>query len=130
MSKKVIKLTKNQLELGLKFKKIINDIMVDRDEYELCDIEESIYEYELDGKLYGLKDESDDGWDDEGKYSHRYCVSEITEDGNPTGIYLGQSQSKSGSYYSEYNYSYEKCELVEKYEKVIKVVGYQTIKVN
>lgn len=111
-------MNKQQIELGLKIKKLIGTE----------DMEDSLYKHEMDGHVYDLKEVHDNGWDDEGKYQHRQLVSEVIEDGEPTGILLSQITSRSGSYYSDYYYDHHAPELVRKEEKVIKVTNYVPLK--
>lgn len=112
-------MNKQQIELGLKIKNIIGSGSLDNSN--------NLYKYEMDGHVYDLREESDGDWISEGKYEYREMVSEVLEDNKGTGIYLAQNQSRSGSHFTDWNYETEKCELVERYEEVIKVTRYKRI---
>lgn len=111
-------MNKQQIEIGMKIKNVIG-----------CEnMEDCVYKHEMDGHIYDLREEENENWVSEGKYEYRKYVCEILEDNNPTGVYLSQSQSRSGSYYTDWYYYYEKPEIVEKYEQIIKVTKYKSIK--
>jgi len=112
-------MNKQQLELGLKIKGIIGDGDLDNSD--------NLYRHEMDSHVYDLKEESEGDWISEGKYEYRETVVEVLEDRKETGIYLRQNQSRSGSHFTDWYYQNEKCELVERYEEVVKVVKYKSI---
>ena len=82
-------------------------------------------EVELDGVKYYLSEKENEGWKSEGKWETNYYIYELVcNDGNktnPTGIFIGQGRSRSGSYYSEYYYEFENLEIVEQVEETIVV---------
>lgn len=73
---------------------------------------------------YDLKEIYNDGWSDEGKYSSNFIVYTLQKDKEDTGIRLGQSVTKWGSYYSDYEWEYESIALVEEKEMTIKKWSY------
>lgn len=69
---------------------------------------------------YTLKEIYEDGWSDEGKYSTNFYVFALEKNEEDTGIRLGQSVNRYGSYYSDYEWEYESIALVEEKEVTIK----------
>lgn len=80
-------------------------------------------ESEYDGVKYYLSEHEEEGWMSEGKWETNYFIYELVKGENfePTGIFIGQGKSRSGSYYSEYCYDYEGFEIVEQIEKTVVV---------
>lgn len=78
----------------------------------------------IDGKVYALEEVKEIEWEDEGKYQNGECVYRIgvAYDDIPYNIeipfdlYIKQYVSRNGSYYTDYNYEYEKPFVVEKKE--------------
>ena len=87
---------------------------------------------ELDGIKYYLEEKEDKGWKSEGKWETNYYIYElICDDGDdilPTGVFIGQGRSRSGSYYSEYYYEFEELEIVEQVEETIVIKKWVTKK--
>lgn len=78
----------------------------------------------VDGEEYGLDiiDKSD--WIDEGKYQYHDATGvlcSIAEDGSVTKYDIAVTQyiSRSGSYFSEYDYEYEPLEVRQLVQKTI-----------
>lgn len=82
------------------------------------DAENMFYAY--NDSEYSLEEIYDDRWSDEGKYSYNFIVYSLQKDGEDTGIRLGQSVVRFGSYYSDYDYDFEPIALVEEKEMIIK----------
>lgn len=104
-------MTKELIELGLKLKRIIGKKELEDGDYELP---------------YGVYFNIDKRheWVSDGKYDSSECVVRVIVDGSPTDLYLQQFVSRSGSYYSDYEYYYNEVEIVEKKTKVVTVVDY------
>lgn len=76
------------------------------------------FEYESDGKRYGFYEMDDDGWDDEGKYQYKTEKGKLVqfkgEEGYETekefNFGVSRVVQRSGSYFSDYYYEYEKWE--------------------
>ncbi|AFC21786.1 ribonucleotide reductase [Cronobacter phage vB_CsaM_GAP32] len=79
--------------------------------------------YNDDGIKFVTVKEGD--WIDEGKYS--YC--DWTFFFPELNVYVHCSQSRSGSYYSDYYYDDPDFSFVEPYTKTIVVTDYRTVKV-
>lgn len=69
---------------------------------------------------YTLKEIYNDGWSDEGKFSTNFMVYTLQKDEKDTNIRLGQSVTRYGSYYSDYEWQYESIALVKEKEITIK----------
>jgi len=77
------------------------------------------FSFKGDGKIYGFKDVGDGNWDDQGKYQYKYDEGQLMEMDEkykevqlfPFGV--TRSVSRSGSYFSDYDYSYEPYEMFE-----------------
>ena len=106
-------MTKAEIELGMKIRDIIGS-----------DDMEYIGNVEVDGETYELDIEMDGDWDDQGKYQYREVVVKV----EGTDILLSQCATRSGSYFSDYYYEYDRPELVKKVEKTVRVVNYVGIK--
>lgn len=80
-------------------------------------------EVKVDGVKYGLMETENEGWKSHGKYETNTYIFEIVSGDNydPTGVFVRQGQTRSGSYYSDYYYDYEDYEVVEQIEKTIVV---------
>ena len=55
-------------------------------------------------------------WEDEGKYSHQQIVFQVGEE------FYGFWISRSGSYFSDYDYQYPSVKDVQKVQKVTKTI--------
>lgn len=78
----------------------------------------------IDGAKYELDIISDENWDDQGKYQCKNVTGvlyKISEDGNVTKYDIAVTQyiTRSGSYFSEYNYEYEPLDVRQLIQKVI-----------
>lgn len=78
----------------------------------------------VDGVEYGLDIVDDENWDDQGKYQCKDVTGvlyKISEDGNVTKYDIAVTQyiTRSGSYFSEYNYEYEPLDVRQLIQKVI-----------
>jgi hypothetical protein len=81
----------------------------------------------LDDSMYCFHtvDNCDIEWRDEGKYQFQETVAEIVQiDTNwktieKSGVFLFQSVTRSGSYFSDYYYDYSEVIIVEKKVKII-----------
>lgn len=91
-------------------------------------IEEMDMEDDKDGKYNdeGIKfiKVKDGDWVDEGKYSYSDSVYFFPE----LNVYVECSQSRSGSYYSDYDYSDPSFCFVEPHTKTVVVTTYTSIK--
>ena len=106
------------VEMSLKdAKKIIEEF---NNESFLEDIGE-----EVNGTNYGVKVLDEGSWDDEGKYQYRTDVGvlcEYDENWNIVKMFdiaVTSQITRSGSYFSDYNYDYEKLEVNKIIKKVI-----------
>lgn len=88
----------------------------------------------VDGIEYGLDIIDDENWDDQGKYQCKDVTGvlyKISEDGNVTKYDIAVTQyiTRSGSYFSEYNYEYEPLQIDQLVQKVIpqKIIPERTI---
>lgn len=121
-------------------KEIINEVISiinsrDFDDYQKDINNEDAY-VELDGSIYcfiRVEDFSDD-WVDEGKYQFIDSVVEIVEVDEDwktierSGIFVRQSTTRSGSYFSGYYYNYGEVTIVERKVKIVpehKIVVYE-----
>lgn len=78
----------------------------------------------IDGIEYGLDIIDDENWDDQGKYQCKDVTGvlyKISENGNATKYDIAVTQyiTRSGSYFSEYDYEYEPLEVRQLVQKVI-----------
>ena len=80
---------------------------------------------EVNGTNYGVKVLDEGSWDDEGKYQYRTDIGvlcEYDEKWNVVKIFdiaVTSQITRSGSYFSDYNYDYEKLEVNKIIKKVI-----------
>lgn len=69
---------------------------------------------EIDGKTYEKVDEGE--WEDDGKYQYLEIVFSLD------GLFYGADMARSGSYYTDYHYSYSnEAYQVERKEKTVVV---------
>lgn len=78
----------------------------------------------VDGIEYGLDIIDDENWDDQGKYQYKDVTGilfKISEDDSVTKYDIAVTQyiTRSGSYFSEYDYEYEPLEVHQLVQKVI-----------
>lgn len=78
----------------------------------------------IDGTEYELDIVEEGDWDDQGKYQCKDVTGvlyKISEDGNVTKYDIAVTQyiTRSGSYFSEYDYEYEPLEVRQLVQKVI-----------
>ena len=78
----------------------------------------------VDGVEYGLYIVDDENWDDQGKYQCKDVTGvlyKISENENATKYDIAVTQyiTRSGSYFSEYDYEYEPLEVRQLVQKVI-----------
>ena len=78
----------------------------------------------VDGVEYGLDIVDDENWDDQGKYQCKDVTGilvKISEDDNVTKYDIAVTQyiTRSGSYFSEYNYEYKPLQVDQLVQKVI-----------
>lgn len=78
----------------------------------------------VDGVEYGLDIVDDENWDDQGKYQCKDVTGilvKISEDDSVTKYDIAVTQyiTRSGSYFSEYDYEYEPLEVRQLVQKVI-----------
>jgi hypothetical protein len=109
--------------------KVLDGLNIDKkdilEHLETQDLEDDIFELP---ENVSLKEEKSIDWEDEGKFQHGEYIVNVLINGEPTELYLGQYVSRSGSYYSGYEHDYEKVEIVEKKEKIVKTAVYKPIK--
>ena len=80
---------------------------------------------EVNGINYGVKVLDEGSWDDEGKYQYRTDIGvlcEYDENWNIVKMFdiaVTSQITRSGSYFSDYNYDYEKLEVNKIIKKVI-----------
>lgn len=117
----MVELNLNYDELGRMFledaKKIVKEF---NNESFLEDIEE-----EVNGINYGVKVLDEGNWDDGGKYQHRTDVGvlcEFDENWNVVKMFdiaVTSEITRSGSYFSDYYYEYDKLKVNKIIKKVI-----------
>lgn len=79
----------------------------------------------VNGTNYGVKVLDEGNWDDEGKYQYRTDIGvlcEYDEKWNVVKMFdiaVTSQITRSGSYFSDYNYDYEKLEVNKIIKKVI-----------
>lgn len=78
----------------------------------------------VDGVEYGLDIVDDENWDDQGKYQCKDVTGilvKISEDDSVTKYDIAVTQyiTRSGSYFSEYNYEYKPLQVDQLVQKVI-----------
>lgn len=78
----------------------------------------------VDGIEYGLDIIDDENWDDQGKYQCKDVTGilfKISEDDSVTKYDIAVTQyiTRSGSYFSEYDYEYEPLDVRQLVQKVI-----------
>lgn len=88
------------------------------------DLENSIFELP-DG--IELKEELDESWYDQGKFSTKRYIVEIIISGNPSGVFICQDVTRWGSYHSGYDFDFGKVYFVSKTIEVVKAVRYEQI---
>lgn len=72
------------------------------------------YIYELEGKKYGFREINDDKWDDQGKYQYKIEKGQLVEFNEKHRVVkefdfgVSREVQRSGSYFSDYYYDYEK----------------------
>lgn len=133
--KELKKCNKVSDQLLMAIKQYINKKFPDK--YDCPDMEDN-FELEIDGVLYGILESYKSEWTDEGKYSYAdktyqlvsydKNVSEYICDEsiiNKYDLFINQSFSRSGSYFTDYDYQYDsptvRIATIEKVpEKVIK----------
>lgn len=94
---------------------------------ELGDTDLEDFEYIYEDKIYGFKGIGDDEWVDDGsgKYQYKDEKGQLIEMDNEYkeiqsfNFGVSRSVSRTGSYYSEYYYDYEKYEVFEIKEVLI-----------
>lgn len=64
---------------------------------------------------------------DDGKYQYGGEIFRVYKDGKPTDMYIRETWSRSGSYFSDYYYIYDEIELVEPYTKTIEVKDFRVV---
>lgn len=80
---------------------------------------------EVNGTNYGVKVLDEGSWDDEGKYQYRTDIGvlcEYDEKWNVVKMFdiaVTSQITRSGSYFSDYNYDYEKLQVNKIIKKVI-----------
>lgn len=79
---------------------------------------------EIDGIHYGIKVTNEGDWDDEGKYQLKEDIGILCEydDWNIVKMFniaVTQSMARTGSYYSDYYYGYDKLKVNKIIKKVI-----------
>ncbi|HID0768063.1 TPA: hypothetical protein ACXDAZ_002592 [Clostridium botulinum] len=85
--------------------------------------------FEIDGITYALEQIEEEDWISGGKYecssnvfrigiSNKECAWKVDK---PLDLYIKQDVSRTGSYYSDYFYDYEKPYMVEQKEETIVV---------
>lgn len=85
---------------------------------QMGEVEVDDYIYELNGKRYGFYEMGEDSWEDEGKYQYKEEKCQLLqfkgEDGYETekefNLGVRRMVQRSGSYFSDYYYEYEKWE--------------------
>lgn len=95
----------------------------DRSFYDSNDLDDTLKKF---GDVY-LDVAKELDVDDEGKYQYGGMIYRVYKDGKPTDMYIRETWSRSGSYFSGYYYSYDELELVEPYTKTITIEDYRVV---
>lgn len=96
-----------------KLKEVIDDTFDDESDCLEC------LQFVLDGVTYALRETVDNTWESEGKYEYNtseFQLCSYTSDWkiiDKFNIYVKESVSRTGSYYSDWYYSYEKPYIQE-----------------
>ena len=101
-------MTKELLQLGLELKKLIGSKSI---ENTFCDYPEGI----------SVEEESDCSWEDEGKYQCGTYIVRVIKKGEPTDLYLSQGVTRYGSYYTEWDYTYDEVDICEKKTELVPI---------
>lgn len=106
---------------------IVNKIVseINKNGYDALDAQET--DVEINGVTYNFRSIEDSGWesDDRGKYDDKTIIFQLVKHGKEYNtiyefdVYFEQSSSRSGSYYTEYTYGYDKLVRLKRVEKVI-----------
>ena len=91
-------------------------------------LDDSIYNLIIKGDTYNLINEKIGSWftEDDGS-EYRQIICEITKNCIPTRLFLSQYQIRTGSYNTDWEYSYEKIEVVKKIKKIHIITNYDTV---
>lgn len=95
----------------------------DRSFYDSNDLDDTLKKF---GDVY-LDVAKELDIDDEGKYQYGGMIFRVYKDGEPTDMYIRETWSRSGSYFSDYYYTYDNLELVEPYTKTITIEDYRVV---
>lgn len=95
----------------------------DRSFYDSNDLDDTLKKF---GDVY-LNVAKELDIDDEGKYQYGGMIYRVYKDGEPTDMYIRETWSRSGSYFSDYYYSYDELELVEPCTKTITIEDYRVV---
>lgn len=95
----------------------------DRSFYDSNDLDDTLKKF---GDVY-LDVAKELDVDDEGKYQYGGMIYRVYKDGKSTDMYIRETWSRSGSYFSGYYYSYDELELVEPYTKTITIEDYRVV---
>ena len=104
-------MNKELLELGLQLKKLIGSESI---ENRFCDYPEGV----------DAKEESDCSWEDEGKYQQGTYIMRVFKNDEPTDLYLSQGVTRYGSYYTDWDYTYDEVEICEKKVELVPITKY------
>lgn len=107
-------LTKEEIEIGKAICEIIGN----------SDIENSDTDLTVNGVKYAIKEIEEWNWSDEGKYSYGECVCQLgiadkentwnIAEGKEMNVYIKQTATRCGSYFTDYDYVYDTPSLVKK----------------
>ena len=103
-------MTKELLQLGLELKKLIGENSL-----------EDFYNYPEGVKF---EEESDCSYEDEGKYQCGTYIVRVIKNGEPTDLYLSQEVTRYGSYYTDWDYSYDEVDICEKKTELVPVTKF------
>lgn len=121
-----------EIKLDLELKKEIIKVLQGSRTHDSWGEEDSFYNSDWEEKLKELGNfvvESYEELDvkDEGKYQYGGEIFRVYKGGKPTDMYIRETWNRSGSYFSDYYYSYDEIELVEPYTKTIKVKDFRVV---
>lgn len=106
------------INLTLEMKKnILNKLNENREDCSL----EYWFNEELLSELgnYDIREVEELATEDEGKYQYGGTVHRILLDNKETDMCIMETWSRSGSYYSDYYYNYDKLCLCEQYTRTV-----------
>ena len=103
-------MTKELLQLGLELKNLIG--------------ENSLEDFYNRPEGVDFKEESDCSYEDEGKYQCGTYVVRVIKNGEPTDLYLSQGVTRYGSYYTDWDYTYDEVDICEKKTELVPITKF------